>query len=134
MQRKVYIAGENMKCKTPLESRLTLLIKNKDSHIFHSDINKNGKQNYEIQCMSLGKWLKNYDTSSSSVIEKNEWNPHQLDLAEYPASKYSRARKTIYQKAFIIGFHFCKSTKKFTNTTKIYMKTEKNMKGYILDC
>lgn len=55
MQRKVYIANEKMKCKPPLESSLTLFTKNKESYIVHSDINKNGRRDYQIQCMSLRK-------------------------------------------------------------------------------
>lgn len=90
----MYTAGENMTCETLLERSFTLSIKNKDSHIFHSDKNENGKQDCEIQCISLGKWVKNCDTPSCSVIEKNELNPHQLDLVRYAASVRSRVRKT----------------------------------------
>lgn len=73
----MYTADENMKYKTPLKSNLTLFIKNLKSQIFHSDKNKNGKQDREIHCMSLEKWLQFCDMPSS-VIGKNELRPRQL--------------------------------------------------------
>lgn len=79
MQRKVYIANEKMKCKTPSESSLIYLPKLNIATFFiviqTKMVDETTKSNV------IKKIMKNYDMSSS-VIEENELNLYQLDLLD----------------------------------------------------
>lgn len=76
----------------------------KKCHIFHSNKNKKGNQDGEIQCMPLEKWLEKLWYVFFSHLK--EWiKATSADMAGYPPLINTRVRKATYQEVCIIGFH-----------------------------